>query len=76
MAGTTITAHPALARLGIEAENSGVYGRDRADGAGGGTIASVNPADGRELARVRLASAQPVLQSGSDVDQDVLVLFR
>jgi aldehyde dehydrogenase (NAD+) len=58
MAGTTITAHPVLARLGIEPENSGVYGLEWTGAAGGATIGSVNPTDGRELARVRLASAQ------------------
>jgi aldehyde dehydrogenase (NAD+) len=61
MAGT-IAAHPVLERLGIEAENPGVYGfdwgLDWSRGAGGATIASLNPADGRELARVRLASAR------------------
>ncbi|MGD0132237.1 MAG: aldehyde dehydrogenase family protein [Bryobacteraceae bacterium] len=45
MAGT-ITTHSVLERLGIASES------------GGSTIASMNPADGSELAQVRLASAE------------------
>jgi aldehyde dehydrogenase (NAD+) len=45
MAGT-VAVNPVLERLGIQ------------PAPGGDTIASVNPADGQELARVRLASAQ------------------
>lgn len=45
MAGT-IASHSVLDRLGIASETSGA------------TIASFNPADGAELARVRLASAE------------------
>jgi aldehyde dehydrogenase (NAD+) len=45
MAGA-IAANPVLERLGIQPAS------------GGDTIASVNPADGQELGRVRLASAQ------------------
>jgi aldehyde dehydrogenase (NAD+) len=47
MAGTTITAHSVLERLGIS-----TY-----DGPGA-ALASLNPADGAELGRVRLASAE------------------
>ncbi|HYL78038.1 MAG TPA: aldehyde dehydrogenase family protein [Bryobacteraceae bacterium] len=53
----TIAANPVLERLGIEPVNSGACGRDWIDTTGA-TIASLNPADGQELARVRLASAQ------------------
>src|SRR5512142_2133149 len=55
MAGT-ITGHAVLARLGIEPENAGACGRQWMACAGASTIASLNPADGGELARVRLAS--------------------
>jgi L-aminoadipate-semialdehyde dehydrogenase len=54
----TITGQPVLERLGIEPENNGACGREWIGGSSSATIASVNPADGRELARVRLASAQ------------------
>jgi aldehyde dehydrogenase (NAD+) len=47
MAGTTVTAHSVLERLGIASY----------DGPGA-AIASLNPADGSELGRVRLASAE------------------
>jgi aldehyde dehydrogenase (NAD+) len=43
----TITTHSVLERLGV-----------RADATGGDSIASVNPADGSELGRIPLASAQ------------------
>ena len=56
MAGA-IAAHPALERLGIEPVNSGACGRDWLP-ARSKTIASVSPVDGRELARVGLASEQ------------------
>jgi aldehyde dehydrogenase (NAD+) len=61
MAGTAVM-HPVLERLGIEAANPGAS-----------TIASVNPADGRELASVRLASVEDyesvVLQASAVFDR-------
>jgi aldehyde dehydrogenase (NAD+) len=57
MADTIVTS-PVLERLGIEPVNSGACGREWILSPGGPTIASVNPADGQELARVRLASAK------------------
>ncbi len=54
----TIISSPVLERLGIEPVNSGACGREWIASPGGPTIASVNPADGEELARVRLASAE------------------
>jgi aldehyde dehydrogenase (NAD+) len=57
MAGT-ITANPVLERLGIEPVNSGACGREWIASSGSATIASINPADGHEIARVRLATAQ------------------
>src|SRR5271170_4031795 len=55
MAGA-ITGHAVLERLGIEPENSGACGREWLPCAGASTVASLNPADGSELARVRVAS--------------------
>ena len=46
-----------LRRLGIAAENSGACLGPANWRAGGAVIASINPADGRELARVQLADA-------------------
>ena len=57
MADTIVTI-PVLERLGIEPENSGACGRTWIKSPGGGTIASINPADGQELARVRMASVE------------------
>ena len=57
MAGT-ITANPVLERLGIEQVNSGACGREWIASSGTASIASINPADGQEIARVRLASAK------------------
>jgi L-aminoadipate-semialdehyde dehydrogenase len=57
MADTIVTS-PVLERLGIKPVNSGACGREWMAASGGSTIASVNPADGQELARVRLASAK------------------
>jgi len=57
MAGT-ITGHAVLERLGIEPENPGAYAREWMACEGASTIASLNPADGSEFARVRLASAR------------------
>lgn len=57
MAGT-IAASPILERLGIEPENSGACGREWIASSAAATVASLNPASGSELARVRLASAQ------------------
>jgi aldehyde dehydrogenase (NAD+) len=57
MAGT-ITANPVLERLGIESVNSGACAREWLASSGGATLASINPADGQEIARVHLATAQ------------------
>ena len=57
MADTIVTS-PVLERLGIEPVNSGACGREWIASTGGPAIRSINPADGQELARVRLASAQ------------------
>ena len=57
MAGT-IAVHPVLERLGIQPVNSGACGREWIDATGDATVASVCPADGCELARIRLASAE------------------
>jgi aldehyde dehydrogenase (NAD+) len=54
----TITMNPVLERLGIQPVNSGVCGRDWIASPGGATIASTNPADGSELAQIRLASIE------------------
>ena len=56
MAGT-LTGHAVLEKLGILAENPGACAREWMPCEGGSTMPSVNPADGAELARVRLASA-------------------
>lgn len=53
-----------LARLGIQAENSGVFAGQWLSWPGGEVISSVNPATGEVLARVRTASR-------SDYDQVV-----
>jgi aldehyde dehydrogenase (NAD+) len=52
----TRIANPVLERLGIEPVNSGACGKSWKE-PGGSTIASINPADGQEIARVHLASA-------------------
>ena len=52
----TIVSNPVLARLGIEPDNSGVCARGWLASPTGANLASLNPADGEELARVRLAS--------------------
>ncbi len=57
MAGT-VTGHAVLEKLGILAENSGACAQEWLPCDGASSIASVNPADGSELARVRLASAR------------------
>src|SRR5579864_6389039 len=58
MAGA-ITVNPILERLAIEAVNPGACGREWiASATGSSTLASINPADGQELARVGLASAK------------------
>jgi len=46
-----------LDRLGIAAMNSGACGRDWIAEPGGGELASLNPADGSVIAKVRMASA-------------------
>jgi aldehyde dehydrogenase (NAD+) len=55
MAGA-VTGHAILEELGIGAENPGACAREWMPCTGATTIASLNPADGSELARVRLAS--------------------
>jgi aldehyde dehydrogenase (NAD+) len=57
MAGT-VALHPVLQRLGIEPENIGACSREWIASSAAPTIPSVNPTDGRELARVRLASSR------------------
>jgi len=57
MAGA-VTDHAVLGKLGILAENSGACAQEWLPCEGASTIASLNPADGTELARVRLASAR------------------
>lgn len=54
----TITAHPVLERLGIQPLNSGACGTDWIASPGGRVIGSMNPADGSDLAQIRLASAE------------------
>ena len=56
MAGA-VTGHAILDKLGILPENSGACARQWLPCEGAAVIASLNPADGEELARVRLASA-------------------
>lgn len=62
----TVTANPVLERLGIQPVNSGACGRDWIASPGGKTIASTNPADGSELAQVRLASVEDYDRAVSD----------
>jgi aldehyde dehydrogenase (NAD+) len=57
MAGA-ITGHAVLERLEIEPENPGACARQWLPCEGASTMASLNPADGSELARVRLASGR------------------
>ena len=57
MAGT-VTGRAVLEKLGILAENSGACAREWMPCEGASSSASFNPADGSELARVRLASAR------------------
>jgi aldehyde dehydrogenase (NAD+) len=52
----TLTANPVLERLGIQPVNSGACGSEWIASPGGATIGSTNPADGSELAQIRLAS--------------------
>ncbi|HEX6547065.1 MAG TPA: aldehyde dehydrogenase family protein [Bryobacteraceae bacterium] len=51
------TARQILMRLGIEPLNSGACGRDWL-GCAGDELASINPSDGSELARVQMATAE------------------
>ena len=53
-----MTRHTVLEGLGIEPENPGACAREWMPCEGAGSIASVNPTEGGELARVRLASAR------------------
>ncbi len=55
---STITTNPVLERLGIQPVNSGACGKEWIAAAARPTVASINPADGAELAQVRLASAE------------------
>ncbi len=57
MAGT-ITRHEVLEKLEILPENPGACARDWMPCEGASTIASLNPTDGAEIGRVRLASAR------------------
>jgi aldehyde dehydrogenase (NAD+) len=50
------TLEGVLERLEIEAVNSGACGRAWIDSPGGGELISVNPATGREIARIQMAS--------------------
>ena len=52
----TITVDPILERLGIQPVNPGACGKDWIVASAGRTISSISPADGAELAQVRLAS--------------------
>jgi len=54
----TITATSVLERLGISGSNSGACGKNWSTPYGGPELASVNPSNGEELARVRLASEE------------------
>ena len=74
MAGT-ITANPVLERLGIEQVNSGACGRAWIASSEGATLGSINPADGQELGRVRLASAKDYDQVVSEA-VDVFARWR
>jgi aldehyde dehydrogenase (NAD+) len=65
-----ITVPEVLERLDIQAENPGACAAEWMPCAGASTIASLNPADGSELGRVRLASASEydaVIAQASDV---------
>ena len=53
---SSVAASPVLERLGIEPVNSGACGKDWIVTPGGAELISINPADGSELARVRMAS--------------------
>jgi aldehyde dehydrogenase (NAD+) len=72
MAGTELltTAAVILERLGIGAENSGVYAGRWIERPGGGELVSISPVDGKELARVRMAGAddyEQVVQRAHEV---------
>jgi aldehyde dehydrogenase (NAD+) len=62
----TITMNPVLERLGLQPVNSGACGRDWIASPGGATIASTNPADGEELAQIRVASVEDYERVVSD----------
>jgi aldehyde dehydrogenase (NAD+) len=57
MVSAITTATAVLERLGVEPVNSGACGRDWIAKPSGPELISVSPIDGRELARVRMASA-------------------
>ncbi|MFI5165561.1 MAG: aldehyde dehydrogenase family protein [Thermoanaerobaculales bacterium] len=61
-----------LRSLNIEASNRGAYARGWIAGAGGGEVASVNPADGKIIARVQLADAAAYDRVASAAHDDFL----
>jgi aldehyde dehydrogenase (NAD+) len=65
----TITMNPVLERLGIQPVNSGACASDWIASPGGATIASTNPADGSELAQIRLASVEDYERVVSDATE-------
>ena len=65
MAGA-ITLNPVLERLGIQSVNPGACGSDWIAPSAGPTVASINPADGQEIARIRLATAEDYERIVSD----------
>ena len=68
----TITATSVLERLGISASNSGACGKNWSTPYGGPELASLNPSNGEELARVRLASEEDY----EAIVADAIELFR
>ena len=54
----TITIHPVLEKLGIQPVNPGACGKEWITSTTGRAVSSISPADGAELAQVRLASAE------------------
>ena len=57
MAGTTVTV-PLLERLGLESLNSGACAGDWITAPQGAVLESINPADGRVIAHVRMAAEE------------------
>jgi len=62
----TITLHPVLERLGIQPVNPGACAKEWISSSTGRAISSVSPADGTELAQVRLASAEDYERAVTD----------